>query len=117
MWSGTLATVCFEAMWQQGLMPGVITYNVMTSAAQKGQQPECAWEVFDAMQRQEHVAHMITHSALISTCEKGQWSECVWEVFEARLVRIRADVAAEAEFLWYSLRCCGRCFSSQSGRL
>ena len=51
------------------------TYNALSSACEKGKQPERAWKVCQAMQQQGLAQDVITYNALISACETGQQPE------------------------------------------
>ena len=59
-------------MQQQGVVPNAITYNALSSACEKGWQPERALQVFELMQNPGVVPNATTYSALSSACEKGK---------------------------------------------
>ena len=53
-------------------MPGVISYNALISACEKGKELRQAVNICDAMLRQGIKPSTISYSALMSACEKGQ---------------------------------------------
>ena len=55
-------------MWQQGMMPDVITYGSLTSACGNGLLCGQVLEVLRAMQQQGVVPDMTTYNALIRAC-------------------------------------------------
>ena len=67
-------------MQNPGVVPNAITYNALSTACEKGKQPEGALQVFELMQNPGIVLNTITYNALISACEKGKQPEGALQV-------------------------------------
>ena len=65
----------FHAMDWQGVVPNILSYNVLIIACEKGKKPEQAVEVFHAMQRQGMFPDIITCSTISNAREKGKQSK------------------------------------------
>ena len=58
-------------MPQRRMMPNVINHSALSSACEKGKQPEGTLQVFEIVRQIGVVPDVVTYSALISACVKG----------------------------------------------
>ena len=72
-------------MMRQGLLPGVITYNALISACEKGALPQRALELFGRMLNQGLLPNVITYFALVKDCERGTLAQRAMQLLEAML--------------------------------
>ena len=69
-------------MWDQGLVPDVVTHSSSISACAKRDKAVRALKLFQEMRDQGLVPNVITYNALISACAKGDKAVRALELFQ-----------------------------------
>ena len=70
-------------MPRQGITPIIVSYSVLISACEKGEEPRDAVNVCDAMLRQGINPDIVTYSVLTSACENAEGLHVVVNVCDA----------------------------------